>query len=99
MQARCLVLDKSDHIACSQARQLDCSIAETMFEETPDMRHVVVDGRLSQHALFTQIALEFSCALLNWVRPRFGRLIHGSDSLAVYELNQVSQRRCVALAN
>src|SRR5439155_12836565 len=62
--------------------QLDCSVAETMFEETPDMRHVVDDGRLSQHALFTQVAIEFSGALLNWVRLRFGRLFHANDSLA-----------------
>src|SRR5439155_25066355 len=99
MQTRRLPLDESDHIARTQVRQLACSVAETMFEETPDMRHVVDDGRLSQHALFTQIAREFSCALLNWVRPRFGRLFHGNDSLAVEELNQVSQRRCVALVN
>src|SRR5947199_136753 len=63
MQAWRLTLDKSDHIAGTPARQLDCSIAETMVEETPDMRHVVDDGRLSQEALLTQIALEFSCAL------------------------------------
>src|SRR2546427_2690244 len=51
MQTRRLPLDESDHIARTQVRQLDCSVAETMFEETPDMRHVVDDGRLSQHAL------------------------------------------------
>src|SRR5213079_1814593 len=99
MQAWRLTLDKSDHIAGTPARQLDCSIAETMVEETPDMRHVVDDGRLSQEALLTQIALEFSCALLNRVRRRFRHLFRWSDSRAPYELNQVSQRRCIALVN
>src|SRR5262245_36790854 len=49
MQARRLALDKSDHIACAQARQLDCSIAETIFEEARicgmQLRMVALPGR------------------------------------------------------
>src|SRR2546422_10688669 len=53
----------------SQARQLDCSVAETIFKKTASEWHVVDDGRLSQdrseeHTSELQSRLHLVCRLL-----------------------------------
>jgi hypothetical protein len=86
-QSARLALNKPDDVARTQARQLDRSIAETVFEEAPDKRDIVEDGGRCQDSFFAQVLFVFLRASRNSSRPRSSHFLARNDALASQELN------------
>jgi hypothetical protein len=92
MQAWSLALDKSHHVASTEARERHRSVAEPVGEKSADQRHVVDPGRTGQRAFVAQVTLERLCLLLNWSQLAWGHLLSRDCPLAAQEVDEVSQR-------